>query len=88
MLNYPPIMAVTAHSYDKLEDEVLHLPLQDRSRLANRLLESLDDGEDVSDEWLEELRHRTASIDDGTARLIPHGEVMANVRNLIGQVRK
>lgn len=70
-------------TYQDLENEVLHLPLPDRSRLASRLLESLDDGEDVSEEWLSEIRRRSQSIDDGTAVLVPHDKVMANARDRI-----
>lgn len=80
-------MAVTAHSYEELEGETLPLSLQERSRLASRLLESLDDGDDVSIEWLGEIRQRVTSIDDGTAKLISHSEVMTSVRERISQVR-
>ena len=87
MLNYLPVMAATAQSYEVLEGAALHLTLQERSRLASRLLESLDDGDDLSDEWLSEVRQRAKSIDDGTAKLIPHDEVMTSVRKRISQVR-
>lgn len=66
-------------SYEKVREEALHLPLEDRSRLASRLLESLDDDDDVSPEWLEEIRRRVKEMKDGTAIMIPHDEVMANV---------
>jgi putative addiction module component (TIGR02574 family) len=86
--SYIPYMAATVQTYENLENEVLHLPLSDRSRLASRLLESLDDGEDVSEEWLSEIRRRSQSIDDGTAILVPHDHVMANARDRIAKVRK
>lgn len=44
------------------------------------MLESLDDDDDVSPEWLEEIRRRVREVKDGTARMVPHDEVMANVR--------
>ena len=81
MPSYVLHMATTVQTYEDLENEVLHLPLLDRSRLASRLLESLDDGEDVSEEWLSEIRRRAQSIDDGTAVLVPHDKVMANARD-------
>ena len=91
MLNYPPAMAGIAHSYEELEGEALHLTLQERSRLASRLLESLDDGDDLSDdlsdEWLSEIRQRVKSLDDGSAKLIPHSEVMTRVRKRISEGR-
>lgn len=64
-------MSVTTVSYRRLEDEVLHLPRTDRSQLASRLLESLEEDEhELSPEWREELQRRVASIDAGKAKLI------------------
>lgn len=85
---YPPLMAVTA-SYAHLEDEVLHLPLEDRSRLANRLLESLDeeDGFELAPEWSEELQRRVKEIDEGKARMIPHPDVLAKVTARLAEIR-
>jgi len=79
-------MAATGQTYEDIENEVLHLTLSDRSRLASRLLESLDDGEDVSEAWLTEIRRRSQSIDDGTATLVSHEEVMANARDRIAKL--
>jgi len=66
-------------SYEKVKDDALHLPIEDRSRLASRLLESLDDDDDISPEWKDEIRRRVQEMKDGTAILVPHDEVMANV---------
>ena len=81
-------MAISA-TYAHLEEEVLHLPLEDRSRLANRLLESLDedDGFKLSPEWNEELQLRVKGIDEGTARMIPGEEVAADVRARLEEIR-
>lgn len=79
MLAYHPAMAAAVQFYEKVEDEALHLPHEDRSKLASRLLESLDD-DDLSPEWKEELARRVEEIDNGTAKLIPHDEVIAKVR--------
>lgn len=80
-------MSTTASSYEKVKDDALHLPLEDRSRLASRLLESLDDGDDVSPEWLVEIQRRVKEIKEGTAKMIPHDEVMANVRARLAKNR-
>jgi putative addiction module component (TIGR02574 family) len=65
-------MAGTIQSYQHLEEEVLHLPRVDRSKLASRLLESLDEDEhELSPEWREELQRRVSDIDAGNAILIP-----------------
>lgn len=67
-----PMVSTTA----ELLENVLSLPDVDRSYLASKLLESLDDS-GVSSEWSEEIERRVKSIDNGTARLVPHDVVMA-----------
>ncbi|MEX1048281.1 MAG: addiction module protein [Akkermansiaceae bacterium] len=85
---YPPSMAGSA-SYAHLEDEVLHPPLEDRSRLASRLLESLDEdnGFELNPEWKDELNRRAKEIDEGTARMISSEEVSAKVRARVMEAR-
>ncbi len=68
-------MVTTVVSYEKVKEDALHLPIEDRSRL----LESLDDDDDISPEWKDEIRRRVQEMKDGTAILVPHDEVMANV---------
>lgn len=40
-------MTTDTPTYEEIEDAILHLPITDRSRLATRILESLDD-----DSWM------------------------------------
>jgi len=84
MLNYNTLMANTAHAYDVLENEVLTLPREDRSKLATRLLESLDRDDELSPEWLEEIRRRAKDIDEGKTKLIPSEEVWKQVNERFG----
>ncbi len=68
----------------------MNLPLQDRSRLANRLIESLDDANDdieISDEWRKELNRRVEAVRDGSMRTIPHEEVMSEMRTLLASIK-
>lgn len=81
-------MVTTAVSYEQVKEEALQLPLEDRSRLASRLLESLDDDDDVSPEWKDEIDRRLQEIDEGTAVMVPHAEVMANVRASLAKNRE
>ncbi len=81
-------MVTTTVSYEQVKDEALQLPLEDRSRLASRLLESLDDEDDVSPEWKDEIRRRVKEVKDGTAKMVPHDEVMANVRARLAKNRE
>lgn len=78
-------MAVTLQSYERLEAEVLHLPRLDRTKLATRLLESLDnDDSEVSPEWREELRRRVSDIDSGNAPLISADMLWSEVNQRFG----
>lgn len=79
-------MAATGHPYEILEDKVLHLSREDRSKLASRLLESLDDDE-LSPEWRSELQRRVRDIDEGRTKLITHDEVIAKVKARLEEVR-
>lgn len=81
-------MVTRVVSYEKVKDDALHLPIEDRSRLASRLLESLDDDDDISPEWKDELDRRLQEIDEGKAVMIPHAEVMANVRESLAKRRE
>lgn len=82
------MIIMTAVPYEQVKDEALQLPLEDRSRLASRLLESIDDDDDVSPEWLEEIRRRVKEIKNGTAKMVPHDEVMSNVRERVAKRRE
>jgi putative addiction module component (TIGR02574 family) len=83
-------MSSVASTYDRIAEEALQLPLDERSKLAGKLLESLDDGDDVeiSPEWREELQRRVRDIDEGRAKLIPHDEVMQRVKARLQEVRQ
>jgi putative addiction module component (TIGR02574 family) len=70
---------------ERLEAEALELSVEDRARLAQRLLESLDDlPEEDLDEieraWNEEIERRIADLEAGKAELIPAEQVFAEVR--------
>lgn len=80
-------MIASVSYYEKIQDDALHLPLEDRSRLASRLLESLDDDEEISGEWLEEIRRRANNLRTGTSNLTTHAQVMAEVRDGLAQSR-
>lgn len=69
-------------SVDQFIEQALHLPQIDRSYIATKLLESLDEDDEleINEEWKSELDHRLQKMDDGTAEMIPHAEVMASAR--------
>jgi putative addiction module component (TIGR02574 family) len=63
------------------------LPAEDRARLAEELLSSLQTEENEAPEieaaWDEEIRRRLDEIDAGTAKLIPAAQAFAEVRRML-----
>jgi len=76
--------------YEALLESSLNLPPQERSRLATRLIESLDEADDdmeISPAWREELDRRVEAVRNGTMRTIPHEEVMSEMHALLADIR-
>jgi putative addiction module component (TIGR02574 family) len=69
-----------------LVTEALALPEASRAFLAEKLLESLDQDEDlaVSDEWRDEIRRRCRDLDEGKSRTTSAEEVFAELRQQLG----
>ena len=65
----------------KIEDRAKDLPAKDRARLALRLIESLDEGEDedVEELWLDEAERRLSEYDAGKSQARPADEVFAEI---------
>jgi putative addiction module component (TIGR02574 family) len=78
-----------AHSLAEIEDEVLGLPVEERARLALRLLTSLDEAtespEEIEKLWLKEAERRFRELRDGTVKGIPAREVFAHARKKLAQ---
>jgi putative addiction module component (TIGR02574 family) len=70
---------------DELSARAKTLPLEDRARLAEELLDSLQEASDVDAEaaWEREIERRVAEIESGAAKLIPAEDVHAEARRLI-----
>jgi hypothetical protein len=66
---------------EKIYNEALNLPAEDRLTLLDRLLHSsnLSTQEDIDQAWVEEAERRDRQIDEGTATLIPGTEVFAKI---------
>ena len=69
----------------ELSERALALPPEDRARLAEELLASLDDraGPVVDAAWDLELQKRIADVAAGATALVPADEVFARVRRLL-----
>ena len=70
---------------EALEREVLRLPLEERARLAELLLSSLEElpESEVERIWFAEARQRAEQIDSGVVPLIPSEEVERQARSLL-----
>ena len=74
----------------ELENQALQLTPQERGELIHRLIVSLegtpeDTPEAIAQAWDEEIARRVAEIDSGTAVLIPHEQVAAEIDELLKQ---
>jgi len=68
---------------DELSRKARTLPPEDRVRLAEELLATVQEVDaEVELAWDAEIKRRIAEIDSGTAKLIPAEEVFAEVRRL------
>lgn len=65
---------------ETLEVEVLRLTPEDRSRLLDRLIESLDDEKVLDEAWDREAARRDAEIEDGTSVPVGGKEAVARLR--------
>jgi putative addiction module component (TIGR02574 family) len=65
-----------------IEEEALALPLKERAKLVERLLESLDDLPEKEAEalWLDVSERRAREIDDGTVQLVTPDELERRVQ--------
>lgn len=65
-----------------IEKEVLHLPVEERAKLAQRLLESLDvlSEDDAERLWLAEAERRAREIDEGKVELVSAEELERRVQ--------
>ena len=69
---------------EELSHKARALPPEDRVRLAEELLASVQEADaDVDAAWEEEIKRRIAEIESGKAKLIPAEEVFAEVRRLL-----
>lgn len=69
----------------RIEDEALHLPKEERAQLIQRLVLSLESPsrEELRSDWLLESRRRAQELDDGSVQAVPSEDVMRKARALI-----
>lgn len=78
---------ISALPFDALMQNALSLSLEDRSRMASRLIDSLDEDVPISPAWQKELESRVEAVRNGSLRTIPHEEVMDEARAVLAGIR-
>jgi putative addiction module component (TIGR02574 family) len=67
---------------EKMTNDALSLPQEDRAKLAHELIVSLDEhlDSDVGEAWENEIRRRVKEIKEGTAKGRPAEQVLSEIR--------
>lgn len=65
---------------EQLEAEVLNLPAADRSRLAERLLMSLEEDDEIMAAWTDEAERRADAFARGEIEAADFEEIMVRAR--------
>ena len=63
-----------------VEAEALKLPSHERARLAEVLIASLDEEDEVAEAWADEAERRYEELRSGKVQGIPADEVFAKIR--------
>jgi putative addiction module component (TIGR02574 family) len=63
-----------------LQTEVMKLSAEDRARLLDTLLDSMDQDEDTEREWEELADRRDAELDSGAVQAVDGPTVLARLR--------
>jgi len=73
-----------------LEREVLDLPPRSRVRLAERIIESIDDyaAPELEAAWDDEIERRVKDIQSGAEKGIPAEDVMKEARRALNETRR
>ena len=68
---------------EELEARARQLPREERARLAEALISSLDEEAEVERAWDEEIRRRLQELDAGSVETVPGEEVLAELDKLV-----
>ncbi len=81
MLNYGLLMTTAA----ELIDTAMELSVADRSYIANKLIESIEDDRELSPAWREEIQHRVARRESGDSQVVSRESVHAQIENVLAR---
>ena len=76
-------------SIETITEEALKLPAEERARLADTLVESLDPVDDphIRQAWEQEIERRIADVESGRSKTVPAEEVFAEIRASLNPAR-
>jgi putative addiction module component (TIGR02574 family) len=66
-----------------VEAQALKLSAEERAELADRLIASLFEDQEIEDAWAAEVERRIEEIESGRAKLVPAAEAIARIRAAI-----
>lgn len=75
--------AAMSNHLESVEAQALRLTAEERAQLADRLLASLFEDQDVEDAWAIEVERRIEEIEAGRSILIPAADAIARARAAI-----
>jgi putative addiction module component (TIGR02574 family) len=68
---------------EEIESAAMQMTKSSRARLAEMLLVSLDEEDEIEAAWGAEIERRVHEIDSGDVDLVPGEQVMAELRSLL-----
>ena len=66
-----------------IEAQALQLSVEERARLADRLIASLFEDTEVEEAWAAEVERRIEEIESGRVQLVPAADAIARARAAI-----
>lgn len=73
-----------AMTTEQIERELMKLPLEERARLAERLVASLDEDAEIEAAWIDEVRRRDQELVSGAVEAIPLEDALTSIRARFG----
>lgn len=73
-----------ATTREQLEAEARRLPREERARLAEALISSLDEEAEIERAWSEEIRRRLGELESDSVSTVPAEEVFEELDELLG----
>ena len=68
---------------ERLEVEARSLPREERARLAEALLASLEEEAEIERAWRAEIGRRASELDSGSVQAIPAEQVFAEIDEIL-----